>query len=118
MNKFTQDALKEGIEFSYTDDGKIEVLVSPNYGAGWSTWNEISMALDKRIIDYFKEHGKEPDCREVEAFVEGLGYRRCFAGGWYDIEIETVEKGEAFMITEYDGFEELVSYGRNSFYEL
>ena len=99
MNKFTQDALKEGIEFSYTDDGKIEVLVSPNYGAGWSTWNEISMALDKRIIDYFKEYGKKPDCSEVEAFVEGLGYSRCYAGGWYDIEIETVEKGEAFMIT-------------------
>ena len=30
MNKFTRDALKEGIEFSYTEDGKIEILISPN----------------------------------------------------------------------------------------
>ena len=118
MNKFTQDALKEGIEFSYTEDGKIEILISPHYGAGWSTWNEISMALDKRIIDYFKQHGRSVEYDEVEAFVRSLGYRRCYAGGWDDIVIETVEKGEAFMVTEYDGYETLESYGRNSFYEL
>ena len=38
------------------------VLVSPGYGAGWSTWNDDklqSIAYDKRIVKYIIENQKD-----------------------------------------------------------
>ena len=38
----------------YIKDGKVGVLVSPGYGAGWSTWGDDGLrdqlALDSRLV--------------------------------------------------------------------
>ena len=108
MNEYTKEVLGN-TELSYTDDGKIEVLVSPGWGAGWSTWNDdgLKLAVDKRIIDFFKRAGQDADENLVKAFLREIGYEHVYCGGWDDIVIETVEPGIPFKITEYDGSEEL-----------
>ena len=118
MNAYTKKNLKKGVELSYTDNGYVEVLVSPGYGAGWSTWNEFSVAVDKRIIDYFKEHGNKVPRGEVEKFIESLGYKHCYAGGWNRIEIRKVPVGSRFEISEYDGFEDLKIFGDDNCYKF
>ena len=72
MNSFTKNTLKENIEFSYTKKGEIKVLVSPGYGAGWSTWNSdsINLAVDKRIVDFFELHGKDTERQQLIDFLE------------------------------------------------
>ena len=32
----------------------MKVLISPGFGAGWSTWNDPMMALDERLIRAFE----------------------------------------------------------------
>lgn len=116
MNHYTKNNLRDGVELSYTDDGEnVEVLVSPGWGAGWSTWNEFSVAVDKRIVDFFKKNGTSVSESEVEKFCESIGYN-VYAGGWKMVEIETVPVGMKFVITEYDGFEELEIVGEDNYY--
>ena len=60
MNDYTRKVLRKDIELSYDKDGKIEVLVTDDYGAGWSTWdydNKLNIAVDKRIIDFIWVQG-------------------------------------------------------------
>ena len=121
MNNFTRKILKEEIEFSYTNNGKIEILISPHYGAGWSTWNEnykINIALDKRIINYYKKYGNEVPSSSLKEFLESIGYKDVFCGGWKNIIIKTIQKGEKFRIDEYDGWESLITYEKDEIYEL
>ena len=65
MNAYTKNHLKDGIELSYTNDGDVEILVSPGFGAGWSTWNDLGVAVDKRIVDFFKENCNKVPQNEV-----------------------------------------------------
>lgn len=32
----------------------MKVLISPGFGAGWSTWNDSGIATDVRIVDAFE----------------------------------------------------------------
>ena len=104
MNDFTRKILRKDIELSYNDKGDIEVLISPDYGAGWSTWdnNSINIAVDKRIIDYYKEHGKNATTSQVQEFLDSIGYENVYCGGWIDITLKTVPVGVKFMINEYE----------------
>lgn len=83
----------------------IAVLVSPGFGAGWSTWNSKEMAYDKRIIEAFLE---DINSDEIEELCKEWGYNSCYAGGWSDVRLEWVPVGEKYYIYEYDGAETLV----------
>ena len=92
----------------YEKDGKVAVLVSPGFGAGWSTWNHPKY---REILTM--------DCDIVEAIISGSidivesivkdkigdGYI-CYLG-LKDVVVKWVEKGTAFEISEYDGSESL-----------
>lgn len=86
-------------------DGMVAVLVSPGFGAGWSTWNS--------------EH-RETLCMDAEiarAVLDGdidkavaVAKQKCgdfYEGGARDLRVEWVKKGSAFEIDEYDGSESL-----------
>lgn len=84
-------------------DGRVAVLVSPGYGAGWSTWaDDPEAAVFAPDVVAWVERGK-PDDGSVDAFAEKYGY----TGGLPSVEIEWVAKGERFTIDEYDGSEGL-----------
>ena len=121
MNEFTKSHLRKDIEFSYDEKGDIEILISPGYGAGWSTWNEnysINLAVDKKIIDYFKTH-KYSSIHDLRSFMQSIGYdERVYYGGWNNIKIMTVPKNCKFRIEEYDGSESLITYANDELWEL
>lgn len=86
-------------------NGKIAVLVSYGYGAGWYSWHDsekllfepkiVQMLLDDAgktaIVDYCKEH-----------------YPNVYVGGIDGLTVEFVSPGTKFRIDEYDGSESLI----------
>lgn len=92
----------------YEKDGMIAVLVSPGYGAGWSTWHtDNRIAYDKRVIEYWMDH-KNASTTEVSDFMEPIGYPNVYCGGYENLEIHWVPRGVGFYIDEYDGYESLM----------
>lgn len=89
-------------------DGKVAVIVSPGYGAGWSTWatNLGEASIYAPDVVAWIEDGKPDDAVRVEGF-ERYGY----TGGLYQAEVEWVPKGARFIIDEYDGHESLTVLG-------
>lgn len=95
-------------------------LYSPNYGAGWSTWNpeHAEFALFyKPIIEFIEAGGRfENDTWSVSTkahplhplllqFLNDLGDDDFYLGGASDLQVETCPDGEQFRIEEYDGSE-------------
>lgn len=121
MNTYTKNKLRKDIEFSY-NNGLIEVLLSCGYGAGWSTWNNnysINLAVDKRIIDYYKENKERKlDENEIKKFLSSIGYEDVYCGGWNKMAIETIPLNCKFRIDEYDGAESLITYENDEIWEL
>lgn len=88
-------------------DGKVAVLVSPGFGAGWSTWSgkHRDWALFAPEVVNWVESGKNGDIDQIVK--EALGEEYFYTGGARDLEIEWVEEGQLFIIDEYDGSESL-----------
>ena len=85
----------------------MKVLISPGFGAGWSTWNQKEMAVDKDLINLFE---KGCTYEEMRQLCIKKGYSSLFGGepdmgGFGDLEIEEVPKDYYFKIMEYDGSE-------------
>lgn len=87
-----------------SQDGKVAVLYSPQFGAGWYTWNREhpEIMFDPNIVK-FVEKKEWVKCR---AYVE-LKYPSIYAGGMEDLEIAWVTEGTLFKINEYDGNESI-----------
>ena len=112
-------------EYYYNEDGtEVAILVSPGYGAGWSTWNDDALAYDKRVVEFWLAHkdneefmeeidssssyyGKIPTLKEVEDFFESIGYSNIYFGGFNQIELAWVPIGCRWRIDEYDGSDAL-----------
>jgi hypothetical protein len=86
----------------YVEDGKIGVLYSPGFGAGWSTWGEPEYCYDKDLVEAFINGGKDLLCTVAEA-----KYPDAYMGGLRDIKLTWIEQGTAFRINEYDGSESI-----------
>ena len=86
----------------YERDGKVAVLYSPGYGAGWSTWESQyanELAFDSELV---KAVLNEDYSLAVSIAEKKYGN---FTGGASDLKIEWIPKGTAFLIKEYDGNE-------------
>jgi len=95
-------------------DGKVAVLYSPGYGAGWSTWAENdqreTVCMHAEIVQAVLE-GDRNKAAEIAQRI----YPDFYVGGAEDLEVGWVPKGEAFEITEYDGSENLVVIGQQKY---
>ena len=83
-------------------DEKLAVLVSPGYGAGWSSWNtDHPDCLFNPTIVQWVLNGKNGDVPEVcgEDF---------YYGGARDLVVHWVPVGTKFKIDEYDGNESIL----------
>lgn len=91
-------------------DGKVAVLYSPGYGAGWSSWADFGLAqkliFDPEIVAWV-ENGKEGEYPDLErkygVIAEGF-----HDGGSIDLQIRWVPIGAKFRIHEYDGSESVI----------
>lgn len=90
----------------YIKDGKVGVLVSSGYGAGWSTWNDINWALDKRVVEKFISDDANMNEKDWDEFMKTIGMEG-YCGGCYDLELIMVDKGSIIKISEFNGSEEL-----------
>jgi len=86
----------------YVKAGRVAVLYSPDFGAGWYTWNKENpdMIFDPTMVHYVLE----------EKFAEAKAYAilkwpEAYIGTVEDLRVEWVLEGAEFRITEYDGNE-------------
>lgn len=90
----------------YEKDGKVAVLYSPGFGAGWSTWawdgEAESLAMNAKIVEAFLAGGGEAATRVAEELHPDV-----YTGGAEDLSVEWIAKGTAFRINEYDGNESI-----------
>jgi hypothetical protein len=88
-------------------DGKVAVLVSRGYGAGWSTWtDEIETYLFHPKLVQMVEEERHSEIT-TEWMEQELGLDVSYTGGTDGLEIQWVPVGTKFVIHEYDGHESL-----------
>jgi hypothetical protein len=88
-------------------DGKVAVLVSGGYGAGWSTWfsgNRKEVLLFHPKIVEMVEGGRKNEIKSTWIEQE-LGLKDVYVGGVEGLYIEWIPVGTKFVIDEYDGAE-------------
>lgn len=123
-------------------DGKVAVLYSPGYGAGWYTWNsarpeclfdpEIVALVEKKdaaflnamvpVRELRSKYKNENDAivKEIAALAErkwgkGDGNYFCTLGA-EDLTIAWVPEGTLIRVCEYDGAESIEVVGKDSGY--
>lgn len=87
-------------------DGKVAVIVSPGFGAGWSTWGEPATAQERafdRGLDELIEAGKKKEAAKYAA----QKWPEDYQGGLDQCLVEWLAVGTKFTIHEYDGSESL-----------
>lgn len=84
-------------------DGKVAILYSPGYGAGWYTWHHIEELLYDPSIVTWLESG---ELDKIEHYLT-LKYPGEYFGGLDDLGIEWIPQGTLFKINEYDGAESI-----------
>ena len=85
-------------------DGKVGVLVSPGFGAGFSTWGApIEAIFNPTLIELVQQE----KVQEAVDFVEKT-WEDVYTGGVQDLVVNWVPEGSEFIIEEYDGSETLM----------
>lgn len=99
-------------------DGKVAILYSPGFGAGWSTWNDDTVGQKMIFHPKLVELVEEDRQNEItEEFVQTLFNTKdyiCILGA-SDLRITWLPEGTSFYIDEYDGSESIVTSDRLSF---
>jgi hypothetical protein len=86
------------------ENGKVGVVYSPGFGAGWYTWNTEypEIVFDPTIVKYVETERWD----ELKVYVE-LKYPEIYTGGIRDLTVEWIPVGAQFKVTEYDGSESI-----------
>lgn len=92
-----------------------KVLVSPGFGAGWSSWAGESEAQEiaeyAPIIDFIEAGGNPADLNDdhplIVRMMKDLGLDYFYTGGVEQLQVQTVTG--RYRIDEYDGSEYIVT---------
>lgn len=91
---------------------KTKILVSPGFGAGWSTWAESAaryeLATDQELVRLFEtgdRDGFEARANHILQTITGDATDSVYLGGYEQLEVQEAD-GDWF-IEEYDGSESL-----------
>ena len=88
-------------------DGKVAVLVSSGYGAGWYSWhNSKKLLFHPKLVELVEQGRKGEITSELCCELAG---EHVYDGGKDGLYIEWVPEGSLFKIDEYDGYETLKS---------
>lgn len=94
-------------------DGKVAVIISPGFGAGWSTWNKdirYALLFDPEIAQAVLDG----DMVKVKSIAKRK-YPSGYFGGADGLTVEWIYKGTIFDIEEYDGSESLHIIGDRNY---
>lgn len=110
--------IQDQVTFSVTKekeiirDGRVGILFSPGFGAGWYTWHGVDALLrDPEVVHLVECRSKAPEeerqyyTEKIVEYCENTYGTDYYYGGADDLEIEWIELGDKFRITEYDGSE-------------
>ena len=88
----------------YVRNGKVAVLISHGFGAGWWTWNHnhIDMLFDPEVVQAVLDSNFK--LAETLAKVK---WPDAYLGGLDDLTVAWLEPGQRFYVHEYDGSESL-----------
>lgn len=93
-------------------DGKVAVLVSHGFGAGWSTWADDdqreAMLFHPRLVEAAEKEMSVGDVDLILADLFGAD-NAPDTGGWRKIRIQWLPVGERFFVNEYRGSEDIVT---------
>ena len=99
-------------------DGKVAVLYSPGFGAGWSTWNNDEyrefLLHDEKLVELVETKQKGKIVEYVKSVYPGEYLTLLDLA---ELEIEWVPCGTQFIITEYDGSEG-IEYNYDNFWNV
>ena len=92
----------------YIKDGKVAVLYSPGYGAGWYSWNTThknaeELLFNKDIVQAVLDNNREL-AKEIAQVINPDFY---IGSSVYKLKIAWMEPGTQFTIDEYDGSESI-----------
>lgn len=96
-------------------DGRVAILYSPSYGAGWYSWNTrhpelIYMPEIVKLVQKKKDGliNISEMIQKIDELIE-LKYEKneVYTGGSEDLDIAWLPEGTSFNITDYDGFESI-----------
>ena len=93
-----------------TKDGEVAVLISPGFGAGWSTWEDDPKAAETLLFhpSFVKAaENKVTDVDPIVLEVFGEDAKGICTSGWCDIVIVWILIGTKFYVHENDGHESL-----------
>ena len=97
-------------------DGLVAVLVSPGYGAGWSTWadedQKEALCMDARVVGPFLE---EDNRAAAEAALKL--FPDVYTGGAENLMAKWLPKGAKFEVEEFGGYESLHVIGSRVYME-
>ena len=87
-------------------DGNVAILISPDYGAGWYSWNPDypEILFDPAMVKLVQEQRFD----ELETYVI-LKYPEISRHALHDLEVEWIPVGAEFRIEEHDG-SEIIEY--------
>jgi hypothetical protein len=109
---------KLGFSRLYTNDDKLVVLVSDDYGTGWCTENPKygkQLLMDARIIrfywdTYLKNEAKDVDITPLQDFLASLGIQGVCVDKNNLPLIDFVFKGCRFRVNGCDGKETIIRF--------
>ena len=87
-------------------DGKVAILISHGFGAGWYSWNyNPELLFSPKLVEMVEQdRAHEIDTDWVK---DNLGIEGVYCGGASDLKIHWLPVGTAFSVAEYDGNESL-----------
>jgi hypothetical protein len=87
-------------------DGKVAVVYSPGYGAGWYTWNRVEYGEELIFDPVLAAYVDENKMSEAHSYI-AMRFPQAYTGGVEDLSIQWIPQGTAFRIHEYDGSESI-----------
>jgi hypothetical protein len=100
----------EVVDKYVNDEGKVGVIISTGYGAGWSTGNDDDLreflCMDKTLVEMCLRGVSQDD---VGLYLnEVFGEHYIYTNGWYGTKVVWLDVGDAFKVDCFDGFERLI----------
>jgi hypothetical protein len=94
------------MEVKLIRNGKVAVLISEGYGAGWSSWNDEypDMIFDPEIAQMVEDGKTYKEIDEVAT----KKYPKAYLGGSGGLVVKWLPIGTQFIVEEYDGYESLL----------
>ena len=95
-------------------DGKVAVLYSPGFGAGWYSWHKdypqllFHPELVKMVEENRREEITDEFCEQLLGLTEESG--GVYTGGAGNLRIAWLPEGTHFDIHEYDGSESIQTF--------